>query len=65
MNSVIFVAIMVCPQVVYQLDHQPHFVVTGLFVRAQSSNFSAFCGILHVCSTEDVAEPVPATSEDS
>lgn len=42
-----------------------HFVVIGLFICAQSSNISAFHGILHVCSTEDVAEPMPATSEDT
>jgi hypothetical protein len=44
---------------------QPHFIVTGLFLCAQSAAVPAFRGILHVCSTEDAAEPLPAASEDT
>lgn len=41
------------------------FGIAGFLLRAQSSNLSAFYGLLHVCSIEDAPKPVPATSEDS
>ena len=44
---------------------QPHVVVTGLFLCAQSAAVPAFRWVLYVRATEDAAKPLPAAPEDT